>query len=116
MKFLRWFLAIIGLLFLLILAFVTPIVWLAVILYLFGIYQVRQKRRGKVTFSKPGWIISAAIVWGFILLVIFSESTEEITKEKAEVQINREEIKEQENNEKIAAELKAQEDERKTGS
>lgn len=89
---------------------ITPIVWLAVILYLFGIYQFCQKRRGKVTFSKPGWIISAAIALSFILSIIFSEPTEEIAKEKAEEQINSEELKAQENKEKAAAELKAKEE------
>lgn len=88
----------------------TPIVWLGVIIYLFGIYQVRQKRRGKITFSKPGWIIGAAIALSFILSMIFFEPSEEIAKEKAAEQIKSEEIKEQESKEKAAAELKAREE------
>lgn len=112
MRFIRSFLAIIGLFFLLILAMVTPIVWLTVILYLFGIYQVRQKRRVKETFSKPGWIITAAIALSFILSMVFTEPTQEMADDKVEEQMKSEEIKQQVEKEQAAAELKAIEEEK----
>ena len=59
----------------------TPISWIGLLITVFGLYQVRQRNKGKVTFSKPGWIVGTGIILTFILAVAFVEPTEETAKD-----------------------------------
>jgi len=96
---------------------ITPFAWIGTIITLFGLYQVRQKRRGKVTFSKPGWIVVIGLIICFILVGAFSETetknvtTKNISSEKTEQEAKKPKEKQQEKQEveKVASEPKNKE-------
>ncbi|AVO22622.1 thermonuclease family protein [Aeribacillus composti] len=110
-------LLIILLMFLLGSVLITPFAWIGTIITLFGLYQVRQKRRGKVTFSKPGWIVVIGLIICFILVGAFSETetknvtTKNISSEKTEQEAKKPKEKQQEKQEveKVASEPKNKE-------
>lgn len=117
-KFIIWFLLIFLVLYLIGAVITTPVSWIGLLLTLFGLYQVRQQKKGKLTFSKPGRIVGAGIALTFILVVLFakpSEKTDVTEKEakvtnKAESEKQIEGKKAKEEVEKIAAEQKAKEE------
>ena len=76
-----WILLILIGLYLLSAVIMTPISWIGLLITVFGLYQVRQRNKGKVTFSKPGWIVGTGIILTFILAVAFVEPTEETVKD-----------------------------------
>ena len=83
----------------------TPLAWIGTIIVLFGLYQIRQKKKGKVTFSKPGWIVAAGIILCFVFVGNVTETANQSHKEKTVTQENKEkvasqkEVKKQENKE-----------------
>ena len=77
----RWVIIILAFLFILTATAVTPLAWLGIIIYVFGVYQMYQRSKGKVTFSKPGWIVGAGIILTFIIAFTFVEPTEETAKD-----------------------------------
>lgn len=104
MKVLRWILFIVGLIFLLLMAIITPFAWLGLLIYLFGTYQMRQKGRGKVTFSRPGWIVTAGLLFSLIM-AIFVAPAEETRVTKIDEKVKNAEIeKEQQDEQKEKAE------------
>ena len=117
-KFIIWFLLIFLVLYLIVAVITTPVSWIGLLLTLFGLYQVRQQKKGKLTFSKPGRIVGAGIALTFILVILFAKPTEKTdvtekeakvtTKVESEKQI--EEKKDTEEDQKIAAEQKAKEE------
>lgn len=124
MKFIRWFLISITLIILLSMIAITPLAIIGLFVFLFGIYQMHQKRNGKLTFSRPGWIVAVGIIFSFIVSMIFVEPVEEATPETKKANIEekvanteKEKQAEKEAEEKAkkqaAAELKANEEEQK---
>jgi micrococcal nuclease len=109
LKIVRWTLFILGILFILIMAIITPIAWIGLLVYLFGAYQMRQKNRGKMTFSKPGWFIGAGIIFSFIMAMIFVEPVEETATSAEEVKSA--EVKKEEQS-KEQAEVEANEEQK----
>lgn len=79
MKILRWLLAILAILITLSLSVVSSFGWIGLIILIFGLYQSAQKRKGKVTFNKPGMIIAFGILFTFGA-AIFSP-TEDVSQE-----------------------------------
>lgn len=92
MKVVKWLLLVFFSLITLGLVGVSPLVWIGIILIVFGIYQKFQQSKGKVTFSRPGLIIAAGFAFSWIIAIILTEpTTEEIDKEKATIAIENEE-------------------------
>ncbi|WP_254178836.1 thermonuclease family protein [Cytobacillus oceanisediminis] len=79
----RWILSIVAILLTLLMTIITPVAWIGVLIVLFGIYQISQKRKGKMTFSKPGWFVAIGIIFSFVISLILVEPTESNTKEVA---------------------------------
>ncbi|AVK85310.1 nuclease [Lysinibacillus sp. B2A1] len=91
MKVVKWLLLVFFSLITLGLVGVSPLVWIGIILIVFGIYQKFQQSKGKVTFSRPGLIIAAGFAFSWIIAIILTEpATEEIDKEKATIAIEKE--------------------------
>ena len=98
----------------------TQFAWIGVIIFSFGIYQMIQRNKGKVTFSKPGWIITTGFILNFLLIMIFTEPVEEtssdvkkdstIKQEQTDASQLAEEEKKQEEAARLAEEQKAQEE------
>jgi DNA segregation ATPase FtsK/SpoIIIE-like protein len=86
---------------------ITPFAWIGLIIFLFGIYQMIQRSKGRVTFSKPGWIVVAGFLLSFILATIFVEPVKEtVPKEKKEITHKQE----QKEAERLAEEQKKKEE------
>ncbi|MET3698847.1 micrococcal nuclease [Bacillus oleivorans] len=83
----KWIIAIFAGLYLLSTIVVTPLAWIAILVILFGIYQIRQKKNGRVTFSKPGWIVASGFILSFVLALSFAQP------ESAEVKSDEETVK-----------------------
>lgn len=122
MKLFKWFLSISAIIFTLLMTIITPVAWIGVLIVLFGLYQISQKRKGKITFSKPGWFVSIGLIFSFIMAMALVNPAEETTKmvsqqeEKAssEQEKNAQEQRKKEEAEKKAAEeLKAKAEEAK---
>lgn len=82
MKVILWIIVIVILLALFINILTTPVAWIGILIALFGYYQIRQRNKGKVTFSRPGWIVTAGILLSIILGVAFGDAEEDIVEEK----------------------------------
>ncbi|MCZ0873897.1 excalibur calcium-binding domain-containing protein [Peribacillus sp. AS_2] len=107
MKFIKWFMIAIALLLILSTIIITPFAWIGLIIFLFGIYQMIQHSKGRVTFSKPGWIVVAGFLLSFILAMIFVEPVKEtVPKEKKEITHKQE----QKEAERLAEEQKKKEE------
>ncbi|WP_461611999.1 thermonuclease family protein [Cytobacillus kochii] len=85
MKILRWLLAILTILITLSLSVVSSFGWIGLIILIFGLYQSAQKRKGKVTFNKPGMIIAFGILFTFGA-AIFSP-TEDVSQETSKKEV-----------------------------
>ncbi|MCM3675642.1 hypothetical protein M3699_17645 [Peribacillus simplex] len=106
MKVIKWIMIIIALFIILSTVIVTPFAWIGLIIFLFGIYQMIQRSKGRVTFSKPGWVVVAGFLLSCILAMIFVEPVKEtVPKEKNEI-TNKQEQKEAE---RLAEEKKKEE-------
>ncbi|PEZ72689.1 excalibur calcium-binding domain-containing protein [Bacillus sp. AFS017274] len=91
MKFIKWIMIAIALFVILSTIIVTPFAWIGLIIFLFGIYQMIQRSKGRVTFSKPGWVVVAGFLLSCILAMIFVEPVNEtVPKEKKEITIKQE--------------------------
>ncbi|WP_333880347.1 thermonuclease family protein [Lysinibacillus capsici] len=90
MKAIKWILLLFFSLVTLSLVGVSPIVWIGIILIVFGTYQKIQQNKGKVTFSRPGLIIAAGFAFSWITAIILTEPTTEVVeKEKDTVSIEK---------------------------
>jgi micrococcal nuclease len=67
---LRRFFFIVALLFQLILAVTNPIACIGIFIFLIGAYLIRQKRRGRLTYIKPGWFVATGIILTVILVMV----------------------------------------------
>lgn len=86
---------------------VTPFAWIGLIIFLFGIYQMIQRSKGRVTFSKPGWVVVVGFLLSCILAMIFVEPVKEtVPKEKKEITLKQE----QKEAERLAEEQKKKEE------
>jgi micrococcal nuclease len=119
MKIIRMILAIIAILFTLLLAIVAPWALLGTLLVGFGVYQSAQKRKGRLTFSRPGWFITIGLIFALVITGITADPVEETAtetklaskeekKEKEEAAKKKEEAEEKAK-EKAAAEKKEEE-------
>ncbi|MGM1034535.1 MAG: excalibur calcium-binding domain-containing protein [Bacillota bacterium] len=107
MKFIKWIVIAIALFIILSTIIITPFAWIGLIIFLFGIYQMIQRSKGRVTFSKPGWIVVAGFILSFILAMIFVEPVKEtVPKEKKEITHKQE----QKEAERLAEEQKKKEE------
>ncbi|MFD1736129.1 thermonuclease family protein [Bacillus salitolerans] len=105
MKIVRLILSIFAIIFTLLMAIITPLAWIGFIVLVFGIYQQSQKRKGKITFSRPGWFVAVGIILSFVMAMVFVEPTEEVnTTIKEEEVLNTEVEKELESKEQQAKE------------
>ncbi|MBN8251095.1 thermonuclease family protein [Priestia flexa] len=86
MKFLRVVLAILAVIFILLMAIITPVAWLGLLVLLFGLYQGAQKRKGKLTFSRPGFFVFAGLLITFIAAIM--SPTAQVEKESQQVSGN----------------------------
>ncbi|WP_044338087.1 thermonuclease family protein [Rossellomorea aquimaris] len=111
MKVLRWILAIVAILFTLLMAASTPLAWLALVVLTFGLYQSAQKRKGKMTFSKPGWFIAIGLLLPIVGVIVAPSETYETNMKVASEQTEKEE-KEEKEKEKAEAEAKAKAEEK----
>lgn len=108
MKVIRWILSILAILFTLLMTTSTALAWLGVLTLVFGLYQVAQKRKGKITFSKPGWFIASGIIFSLIVAMFTVEPTTEPVSKDATKKINQEDkIASEEEKAKREAEEKA---------
>ncbi|MGD6959412.1 thermonuclease family protein [Rossellomorea aquimaris] len=122
MKVLRIIMAVVAIIFTLLMAIITPVAWVGLLVLVFGLYQSAQKRKGKMTFSKPGWFIAVGILVTIIGVIaapseefekdmkVASEQAEKEAEQKAKAE---KEKKEKEEAEKKAEEKKAKEEEEK---
>jgi len=108
LKILKWILIIIALLIILSAIIVTPIAWIGLIIFLFGIYQMIQKSKGRVTFSKPGWIIVAGFFISFVMAMVFVEPTKQTVPQN---EVKKTETDKQKEAERLAEEQKKKEEE-----
>jgi signal transduction histidine kinase len=107
LKFIKWIVIAIALFLILSTIIITPFAWIGLIIFLFGIYQMIQRSKGRVTFSKPGWIVVAGFILSFILAMIFVEPVKEtVPKEKKEITHKQE----QKEAERLAEEQKKKEE------
>jgi micrococcal nuclease len=79
MKVLRIIMAAVAIIFTLLMAIITPVAWLGLLVLVFGLYQSAQKRKGKMTFSKPGWFIAVGIL--VAIIGVIAAPSEEFEKE-----------------------------------
>lgn len=89
MHVLKWILIFIANLILLSFLPITPFAWLGLLIFLFGLYQIIQRSKGKAIFSKPGTIMTIGFVISFIMSLIIVEPTSEVEKSE-EFAINEE--------------------------
>jgi len=116
LKILKWILIIIALLIILSTVIVTPVAWIGLIIFLFGIYQMVQKSKGRVTFSKPGWIIVAGFIISFIMAMVFVKPVEpakETITVPNEEKIQQNEVKKTDTDKQKEAERLAEEQKKK---
>ncbi|WP_349729914.1 hypothetical protein [Peribacillus frigoritolerans] len=107
MKFIKWIMIAIALFLILSTIIVTSFAWIGLIIFLFGIYQMIQRSKGRVTFSKPGWVVVAGFLLSCILAMIFVEPVKEtVPKEKKEITLKQE----QKEAERLAEEQKKKEE------
>lgn len=115
MKIIRMILAIIAILFTLLLSIVAPWALLGTLLVGFGVYQSAQKRKGRLTFSRPGWFIAIGLIFALMVTGITADPVEETATEtklaSKEEKQEKDETKEkaEEAKAKAAAEKKAEE-------
>ncbi|MDT2048031.1 thermonuclease family protein [Priestia flexa] len=109
MKFLRVVLAILAVIFILLMAIITPVAWLGLLVLLFGLYQGAQKRKGKLTFSRPGFFVFAGLLITFIAAIM--SPTAQVEKESQQVSGNNVEktVDNSKNSEKQEEVVKAEE-------
>jgi micrococcal nuclease len=81
LKIIRLILAILAILFTLFMAIVTPVALIGTLIVAFGLYQSAQKRKGNLTFSKPGWFIAIGLILTIILTSVYAEPVQETAKE-----------------------------------
>lgn len=82
-KKIAWVLGIIILIVLIINIITTPVTWIGILITLYGLFQLRQQKRGKVSSIKPKWIVTSGIIISVILGIAFSEPNETaLTEEK----------------------------------
>ncbi|EMI10405.1 thermonuclease family protein [Anoxybacillus gonensis] len=115
-KFIIWFLLIFVFLYLIAAVITTPVSWIGVLLTLFGLYQLRQQKKGKLTFSRPRRIVGAGIALTFILVFLFAKPSEKVdvtekeTEVTTKVENKKQETKTKREDEKNTAEQKANEE------
>lgn len=88
MHVLKWILISLAGLFLLALLTITPLAWLGFFVFLFGVYQMIRRNKGKTSFSKPGTIMTMGFLLSFILALIFVEPSTEVQKVTEEIAVN----------------------------
>lgn len=114
MKIVRLLLAILAILFTLLLAITTPWALIGTLIVGFGIYQSSQKRKGNLTFSKPGWITAAGLIFAVIITWNLAEPAEETAKETAtKTQLAGKEEKNEEKEKQEAAKAKKEAEEKR---
>jgi len=82
MKIIKWILLLFFFLLTLVLVGVSPIIWVGILLVVFGVYQKIQQDKGKVTFSRPGLIIAAGFAFCWITAIILTEPTPEVVEKE----------------------------------
>ncbi|MED4401371.1 thermonuclease family protein [Metabacillus fastidiosus] len=119
MKIIKWILIILAFLIILSSLIITPLAWIGLLIFGFGVYQSVQKDKGKGKFSKPGLIVALGFVFSFIMAMVFVEPVSETSTKLQEEKTNNETIEkelagqqekeklEQEKKEKELAEQKA---------
>jgi micrococcal nuclease len=119
MNILKWILRIVALIVPLLMCIITPVSWIGVLLVLFGLYQLAQRGKGKLTLAKPGWFVSAGIIFSIIMAMVLVETPDEPKDQVASVQVKEDkkkadlEAKKEEQAKKEAQEKKAKEEEEK---
>lgn len=111
MKWIKRILLIFALLFLISMITITPLAGIGLIIFITGIYQMKNKRKGKNRFMRPGWLVAAGIIFSLVMGMVFvkpdQQNTANETKLKQEQKINSEQIKaEKEEAKKKAEEAK----------
>lgn len=115
MKKIVWFFVILILIALRINIITTPMAWIGILVTLFGLFQLRQQKRGKGSFIKPKTTITIGIILSIFLGLAFSEPTETATPDEKvasekEQAVAEKEKAEAEQKKKEEAERKAQEE------
>ncbi|TKC14363.1 hypothetical protein [Robertmurraya kyonggiensis] len=93
----------------------TQVAWIGILITLYGVFQLRQQKRGKGSFIKPKTTITIGIILSIFLGIAFSEPTEtatpdeKVASEKEETAAEKEKA-EAEQKKKEEAERKAQEE------
>lgn len=95
MHVLKWILIFIANLILLSFLPITPFAWLGLLIFLFGLYQIIQRSKGKAIFSKPGTIMTIGFVISFIMSLIIVEPSSEVEKSE-EVAVDKTQVYEHE--------------------
>jgi micrococcal nuclease len=82
---------------------ITPLAWIGLIIFLYGLYQMRQQKKGKgITkgiLSKTRWFIIGGLLFSFIVAMIFVEPSKDEANDvklKQEQKIKSEQIKKEE--------------------
>jgi micrococcal nuclease len=107
MNILKWIFRIAAVIIPLLMCIITPVAWIGVLLVLFGLYQLAQRGKGKLTFSKPGWFVSGGIIFSIIIAFVLVEAPDQSKDQVASVQIK--EDKEKAEKEKAAEKAKEEE-------
>jgi micrococcal nuclease len=115
LKIVRLVFIIIALVILLSTLLITPLAWIGLIIFLYGLYQMRQQKKGKgITkgiLSKTRWFIIGGLLFSFIVAMIFVEPSKDEAKDvklKQEQKIKSEQIKKEE--QKALVKKKAEDD------
>jgi micrococcal nuclease len=116
LKIIRLILGILAILFTLFFAILAPWALIGTLMVAFGLYQISQKRKGNLTFSKPGWFVALGLILSIVLGSAFSEPVEETAKKtntQTQLASKEEKNEEKEKAKKEAAEAKKEAEEKK---
>ena len=59
---------------------VVPIAYIGTLVFILGLYMMNQNKKGKTTFKKPAWVVSAGLILFLILGMTFNNSTQTTDK------------------------------------
>ncbi|MFZ3591496.1 hypothetical protein ACOI1C_20280 [Bacillus sp. DJP31] len=108
MKIVSVILSIFAIIFTLLMAIITPFAWIGLIVLVLGLYQLSQKRKGKITFSRPGWFVAVGLIFSLVMAMAFVEPAEEASTEKNNEEVLNADLEKAED--KKAEEQKAKEE------